>query len=328
MNETVKLKNTISSKEEILSLLSQFPFKPLRYHKEIDERELTEYLLYKIENLATDPKNFTITIKKNESIKGLVVVEHLDFDTSILKKRSAKIVYLITSGESYREKSLIAHDLLKEVDERCRREGVCFLSYKIDLSDTPSLHQLEGCGFRLMGVEITLSLGKEGNIPSLYLRDYKIRECRERDIEELKRITTSSTFLDRFHTDPALPKSLSDALYEKWIENCWKDKNGAVLVAEDTLGTPKGYVALHLERVFSFEIGSIVLVAVSPNSTGKGIGQALTREGVRWLRERGARCVEVETQARNYRALWVFQKVGFRVALGRAVFHKWFKVET
>jgi ribosomal protein S18 acetylase RimI-like enzyme len=311
-------------KEAIRTLLSKFPFKPLRYYREIEESAIIEYLLCKIESLEESPKNSIITIRENGEVRGLGVIEHLDFDTSLLQKESARIAFLIASGECYEEKASIVQKLLKEVDSKCVRGKVNFLSCKIDLSDTPSLHQLEECGFRLMGVEITLSLEEGKNFQSL--SNYRIRECKKEDIDELKEITRTSFFLDRFHTDPEIPRSLSNSLYEKWIENCCMGLvDGAVLVAEDALGVPKGYIVVKLERVSSFGIGSIVLIAVSPTSTGRGIGQALTREGVRWLKERGAHVVEVETQARNYRALWVFQKAGFRVTLGRAIFHKWLK---
>ena len=71
--------------------------------------------------------------------------------------------------------------------------------------------------------------------------------------------------------------------------------------------------------------GYLQRLAVDPHRWGQGIGRALVGDALRWLRQRGARDVVVNTQVGNERALRLYEDLGFErqptglVVLGRSL---------
>ena len=59
-------------------------------------------------------------------------------------------------------------------------------------------------------------------------------------------------------------------------------------------------------------VGYVQRLAVHPDAQGRGLGHALLRDGLRWMRLRGARSAYVNTQDDNDRALQLYERAGFR----------------
>ena len=59
-------------------------------------------------------------------------------------------------------------------------------------------------------------------------------------------------------------------------------------------------------------VGYVQRLAVHPGAQGTGLGSALLRDGLRWMRLRGARSAFVNTQDDNERALRLYERAGFR----------------
>jgi ribosomal protein S18 acetylase RimI-like enzyme len=59
-------------------------------------------------------------------------------------------------------------------------------------------------------------------------------------------------------------------------------------------------------------VGYVQRLAVHPRAQGSGLGLALLRDGLRWMRLRGARSAYVNTQDDNERALHLYERAGFR----------------
>jgi ribosomal protein S18 acetylase RimI-like enzyme len=59
-------------------------------------------------------------------------------------------------------------------------------------------------------------------------------------------------------------------------------------------------------------VGYVQRLAVHPRAQGDGLGDALLRDGLRWMRLRGARTAYVNTQDDNARALNLYERAGFR----------------
>jgi ribosomal protein S18 acetylase RimI-like enzyme len=57
--------------------------------------------------------------------------------------------------------------------------------------------------------------------------------------------------------------------------------------------------------------GYLQRLAVRPDQWGRGLGELLVRDGLRWLQRRGARNALVNTQERNSRGLRLYQRLGF-----------------
>lgn len=57
--------------------------------------------------------------------------------------------------------------------------------------------------------------------------------------------------------------------------------------------------------------GFVQRLAVHPSAAGRGVGRALTLDGLHWLRRRGAKQAFVNTQEDNDRALALYRGLGF-----------------
>jgi ribosomal protein S18 acetylase RimI-like enzyme len=57
--------------------------------------------------------------------------------------------------------------------------------------------------------------------------------------------------------------------------------------------------------------GYLQRLAVRPDAWGRGLGETLVRDGLRWLQRRGARSALVNTQERNERGLRLYERLGF-----------------
>jgi ribosomal protein S18 acetylase RimI-like enzyme len=57
--------------------------------------------------------------------------------------------------------------------------------------------------------------------------------------------------------------------------------------------------------------GYLQRLAVHPDAWGRGLGELLVRDGLRWLKRRGAHTALVNTQERNSRGLRLYQRLGF-----------------
>lgn len=94
------------------------------------------------------------------------------------------------------------------------------------------------------------------------------------------------------------------------VHSLFSDK-GQVLVA-DVEETVAGFAKLIELQVGNGKFGCILWVAVHPDLRRKGIASALTEEGIRRLKQAGAKAVFVSTQRRNTVALSVLSLSGFR----------------
>lgn len=127
--------------------------------------------------------------------------------------------------------------------------------------------------------------------------------------------------LDRFAIDKSLSRDKVREVYRREAEGYVKralegDENLEMIVAEEE-NSIVGYIVLRVDadrsETFGFKRASILSLAIDPDWWGRGIGSSLVKEGLKRLKEGGARCVEVFTDQNNIAAIRVFEKNGFRV---------------
>ncbi len=61
------------------------------------------------------------------------------------------------------------------------------------------------------------------------------------------------------------------------------------------------------------QTGHIMNLAVEPSQQRQGLGEALLRQALKYLKGLGAYCVELEVRASNQAAIRLYEKHGFRV---------------
>lgn len=105
-----------------------------------------------------------------------------------------------------------------------------------------------------------------------------------------------------FRVEPKDEATLSDP------EGTILAAGGQILLA-DRSGQSVGCVALVPMPDGGYEVAKM---AVSPAAQGRGVGRRLLEAGIAWARERGARRLYLESNARLAPALHLYEAVGFR----------------
>jgi dTDP-4-amino-4,6-dideoxy-D-galactose acyltransferase len=187
-------------------------------------------------------------------------------------------------------------------------------------AESATIKLIEGSGFHLVDIRVTLD--RQIQATSLPWRPEAsfIRMATIDDIPALRQIAAVNHHDTRFYQDKGFPRERCDELYATWIEKSCTDFADAVLVAElDEI--PVGYLTCHLH---DNKVGQIGLVGVSNNCQGRGIGQQLLDESLRWFASAGINRIEVVTQGNNITAQRLYQKKGFMTKSMQVWFHKWF----
>jgi ribosomal protein S18 acetylase RimI-like enzyme len=124
----------------------------------------------------------------------------------------------------------------------------------------------------------------------------------------------------RFNRDPRF-KPHFKRLYETWLEGSLSGRLAdAVFVAERS-SQLAGFVT-----VSGGEVGRIGLIAVHPAFRGAGVGSQLLAAADRWFSQQNISRASVVTQRRNLAARGLYEKYGYHLASGTAVFHYWKKM--
>lgn len=79
-----------------------------------------------------------------------------------------------------------------------------------------------------------------------------------------------------------------------------------------TMNQGKEYHAIEWsQQVADNEVAVIHILAVSPDSQGKGIGSEMIRESIRIAREKGMRAIRLDALASNTPAHRIYERLGF-----------------
>ncbi len=160
----------------------------------------------------------------------------------------------------------------------------------------------------------------------------KIRRFKKGDEERLKEIAPKAfSVYARFGIDRTLPSEKTKILYEKEVERYIekvkrKETQINLLVAEEK-GKVLGYIVVgidsYLSKLYGFKWGRIISLAVDPPYHGRGIGPLLVSEGLKWLKKKKVKYVEVGTDQNNIAAIRTYEKNGFRVIYSGITLSQW-----
>ena len=143
-----------------------------------------------------------------------------------------------------------------------------------------------------------------------------IRMTTPADAVAVREIARKAFKVDRFHSDPLIPKDLADEIHAQWGYNSVMGSAAdAVVIGEDENGRVVGFVTCRIQidtaEFLRQKIGTIVLVATDPNAQGKGTGTKMVRSALNWFIAQGCDLVDVGTQASNERARKLYENTGF-----------------
>lgn len=265
-------------------------------------------------------------IVRNKNSTCSVRLKFLKWDSDIFGFKIGRIEDILLGGGEDEGRRF-----LKRVVEGCRKAGYRHLICRVGLKDIRVLRALEGAGFNIADVQITLTTN--GTPPKRKVavsKRTKIRKATKRDLAQLKIITKDAFTDTRVVLDPGYPRERVDRFYYEWVRNSVYNRRQTVFVAEDKkTDRLTGFVICDFKDASGTKTGMIDLIAVDKYRRNSGVGSSLVGFALNWFSGRADR-VEVRTQASNVPAIKVFMKNGLNefttgIALHSGIsMHRWF----
>lgn len=142
--------------------------------------------------------------------------------------------------------------------------------------------------------------------------DIRMRPAEPRDTDW---ITALAPRMHEFGPPPWREVSvMNDAVAAQWARELANPTPGsAFLVAENSSGTPVGFVWLKTDRDYFIDtpVGHVVDIAVTKAGEGRGVGRALMAAADQWAEDNGYPWITLHVFEGNDRARHLYEKVGY-----------------
>jgi dTDP-4-amino-4,6-dideoxy-D-galactose acyltransferase len=237
--------------------------------------------------------------------------QYLDWDSDFFKRRIARVTA-----------NRLTEQTIEQIGLWCSSNRIDCLYFLADADEPETTRLAEDHGFRLVDIRVTLDRQFDES-PTVASKTTEgiVRVCQPDDVPALRAIARVNHRETRFYSDGNFSASRCDALYETWIEKSCQGYADIVFVAELD-EQPVGYLSCHRRDQAEGQIG---LFGIGAAWRGKGLGEKLVTESLRWFAERGAERVIVVTQGRNIAGQRAYQRCGFLTRTVQLWYHRWFE---
>ena len=267
-----------------------------------------------------------LIVRRHGHAAGALAARPLAWDTAIFGRRMGALRWIVTAGQIADARGVAAALLDRALQWR-RQRRIAHLVARIEPDQLPIAQQLEGAGFQLMDVLLTLQCVRAPSAPALP-RGYTLRPATPADRTAVARIAARVFTVSRYRYDRTLDQRAVDRLYARWAGDAVAGQADHVVVASRA-GRVVGFATCLITRDPRppMAAATLDLIGVDPAHQGRGLGGALIAAAVRWGLAR-ATVVELRTQAVNAAALAAYQRAGFAlapaglVAPGGLTFHR------
>lgn len=183
------------------------------------------------------------------------------------------------------------------------------ITAKLDLSSRETPKRIAAAiklGFRVVTFHVYFS-GFVGRTQALSRgssnRDHiEVRDAQASDEAEIVRLGQSSFSLDRFHSDPLIPREISDKIKGAWVGSFFSGSRGTSLTVAEISGVIRGFL---LTDESNGQI-AIDLIAVDRDFQGQGLASRLLGHKVS-LRDEDQMKITAGTQLSNKPSLTFYE---------------------
>jgi ribosomal protein S18 acetylase RimI-like enzyme len=202
--------------------------------------------------------------------------------------------------------------------------GPAFLTAKVPAHDTLTVKRLIELGFHLVDTALTLRLDSRRVPESVYQPSpdtpiWSVSDATPEDADSVGLIASEALITSRFHLDPGIASEVASAIKSAWARSLALGHRGiGCRVVQDVNGV-QGFLGT-VQGKDGQGILIIDLIAVRPESQGRGAGAALVRDFLSRAQGQGA-LAQVGTQAANTKAVRFYERLGFTLASATYVLH-------
>ncbi len=207
-------------------------------------------------------------------------------------------------------------DLLNNLGEKLRAAGFDHVLRRVEAADLPQIWALQGVGFDLMDVSVTLARRFEKpHVAGIHER-IVVRQASPTDLDEVVRLLAGDPWGGRYENDPEYSFENVTALRTRWLQNSHRGRADLFLV-----GVVDGQVAGYATGILdsAARSGKVELVGTVPAFRHRGVASAILDHLFAWFSTR-VDLLTVRTQAANYRAVHLYEKAGFFLACSELIY--------
>lgn len=187
-----------------------------------------------------------------------------------------------------------------------KKRNISFLMAQLRGNNLVYEKSFTRAGFKICGKGVDSLL----NLKRKFLKHYSenVRNAKEKDLLIVSKIAAKAFLLSYLYSCGIAGRETINRYHSVWVKNLFKDKRCSVYVIEAHKKIC-GFAAFKFNA--RAKTGRIVLIAIKNNYRGKGYGELLLKESLN-LASLKANKIFVKTQRQNARAIYLYEKLGFK----------------
>lgn len=296
-------------------LIDGHPHAPLRFAAPGDPDAVSEHWRWQL-GTASDAAGAALCFD-GETLRGVIVVDRLSWESRTLGREVAGITQLIVTGE--RQTQHAASRALVDWALTWCRGRATMVHVKRSVDDTVCCMALTRSGFVLTDTQLVYAIpaarAAAARVP--LAPGVTVRTARPGDRDAVGRLARRafSGHFGRFHADPAIAPETATRVYEQWCLDCLDGYADLLLVAEVD-GHLAGLTAWRLPQaggsVLAGRVAGYSIGAIEPAYSGRGLFRLLTATGQQRIGAHAAWIVG-PTHARHHSVQRAYASLGWEI---------------
>ena len=211
--------------------------------------------------------------------------------------------------------SILYKEFVKEAIAYAQNNSFNVLHTRTNATDTNSHEILKGLEMSLVRTEWTMSLDFDVAINDHYPgSNFSLAPFKTGTDEEILATLQNLCFQEHWGFSPNTRPQI-----ETHMKSPHSPAEGVKILRLNNL--PAGYVWTEQEPSTEGILGKIGMLGVHPNMRGKGLGNYLMTEGIKFLKECGATSINLDVDSENSSAWKIYQSIGF----SKIAEHHWYE---
>lgn len=282
----------------------------------------SDYQTFFLDKPAAEPESISYNF---ESANASVTGRYLEWDTEVIGVPSGRIDLLwCKSKEFITELDSLFSDCIRAM----KSDGIKFIDLRIGLHVLPMVQLAEKHGFFLTDI-LNIYLSQSPPEPIQIPADYSIRLGRPQELHDRESIFEIAKNLfshSRMYQDMNIHEQTADEFYSKLVNHFMFKDDTLFAVAYAESRPAAFYIGMQDSGnpSVSKSLGYLWLIGVSPEHSGKGLGNFLLNH---FLINMHKTCdlVEIGTQVNNLPANKIYNRAGLPLKANLASLHYWAK---